>query len=100
MVSGRVGTPLDRALLGQAPLALEKELHAFATALLALWSGIPRHVLRPSVACVGGSRCVPAASRRARPSPLARLPAASGSPSRARSPGPSRTPRPSGGRAP
>jgi hypothetical protein len=36
VLARRVRAPFDRALVGEAPLALEKELHAFAAALLAL----------------------------------------------------------------
>jgi hypothetical protein len=32
-----IGTPFDGALVGQAALALEKELLALTAALLALW---------------------------------------------------------------
>ena len=35
--------PLDRALLGQAALALEEELHALAAALLALGGAVASH---------------------------------------------------------
>ena len=36
MVAGRVGAALDAALVGQAALALQEQLHALAAALLAL----------------------------------------------------------------
>jgi hypothetical protein len=36
MLARRIGAALDRALLRQAALTLEEELHAFAPALLAL----------------------------------------------------------------
>jgi hypothetical protein len=36
MLAGRVGAALDAALVGEAALALEEELLALATALLAL----------------------------------------------------------------
>jgi hypothetical protein len=38
VLSRRIAAPLDRALLGQAALALEEELHALAAAKLALGS--------------------------------------------------------------
>src|SRR5688572_23515951 len=40
VVARRVRTTLDAALVGQAALTLEKELLAFAAALLAGWSGV------------------------------------------------------------
>src|SRR6185436_19139265 len=43
VLSGRVRAALDGALLRQAALALEEELHALATALLALGAGRPGH---------------------------------------------------------
>src|SRR5262245_46154526 len=43
MLAGRVGTPLDTALVGEAALALEEELLALAPALLALRGGVARH---------------------------------------------------------
>jgi hypothetical protein len=43
VISGRVGTPLDTALVGEAALTLEKEFLALATALLALGRGIAGH---------------------------------------------------------
>jgi hypothetical protein len=43
VVAGRVGAPLDAALVGQAALALEEELDALAPALLALWSRVASH---------------------------------------------------------
>src|SRR5262249_5178733 len=42
----RVAAALDGALLGQAALALEEELHALAAALLALRAAISRHYTR------------------------------------------------------
>jgi hypothetical protein len=36
VVAGRVVAPLDGALVGEAAFTLEEELHALATALLAL----------------------------------------------------------------
>src|SRR5207244_7515024 len=43
VLARRVAAPLDRALLGQAALAFQEELHPLATALLALRAAIPRH---------------------------------------------------------
>ena len=43
VVSGRIGTTLDAALVGQAPLALEEQLLPLAAALLALGGGISGH---------------------------------------------------------
>ncbi len=43
VVAGRIGTALDAALVGQAPLALEEQLLALAAALLALGRGISGH---------------------------------------------------------
>src|SRR4051794_2103281 len=62
VVAGRVGAALDAALVGQAALALEEELLAFTTALLALGAGISSHseLPRRGAACGGGSRCGPA----------------------------------------
>src|SRR5579863_5920889 len=62
VVSGRVTTALDAALVGQTALALEEQLLTLAAALLALRSGVSCHV-RPSSACAGGSRCAPAGLR-------------------------------------
>src|SRR5664279_264769 len=62
VLARRVGAALDAALLGQAALALEEQLHALAAALLALGVGGTGHALppRPAAACAGGSRCGPA----------------------------------------
>src|ERR671914_370797 len=46
VVAGRVVAPLDAALVRQAALALEEQLHALAAALLALGSGVPGHQTR------------------------------------------------------
>src|SRR5512132_558319 len=43
VLTRRITAALDRALLGQAALALEEELHALATALLALRRPVPCH---------------------------------------------------------
>src|SRR3954447_14483969 len=43
VIAGRVRAPLDAALVREAALALEEELHALAAALLALGSSIARH---------------------------------------------------------
>jgi hypothetical protein len=43
VLARRVAAALDGALLGQAPLALEEELHPLAAALLALRTAISRH---------------------------------------------------------
>jgi hypothetical protein len=43
MITGRVGTTLYTALVGEATLALEEELLALATALLALGRRIASH---------------------------------------------------------
>jgi hypothetical protein len=43
VLARRVRAALDRALLGQAALALEEELEAFPAALPALGSGVSRH---------------------------------------------------------
>ena len=43
VLARRIGAALDRALLGQAALALEEELHALPAALLALRGTVPRH---------------------------------------------------------
>ena len=43
VLAGRVGAPLDAALVGQAALALEEELLALAAALLALGRGVAGH---------------------------------------------------------
>src|SRR4051794_26928235 len=46
MLTGRIRPPLDAALVGEAALALQEELHALATALLALCSAISGHQTR------------------------------------------------------
>src|SRR5689334_17871588 len=46
VLARRVGAPLDGALLGQAALALQKELHVLAPALLALGPDHARHQTR------------------------------------------------------
>jgi len=43
VVARRIGAPLDRALVGQAALALQEELLALPAALLALWSCVSCH---------------------------------------------------------
>jgi hypothetical protein len=43
VVAGRVGTPLDAALVGEAALTLEEEFLTLASALLALRGGIAGH---------------------------------------------------------
>src|SRR5439155_24907547 len=43
VLARRIGAPFDRALLRQAALALEEELHALAAADAALRSKISRH---------------------------------------------------------
>jgi hypothetical protein len=43
VLARRVVAPLDAALVGEAALALEKELLALAPALLALGTGITSH---------------------------------------------------------
>jgi hypothetical protein len=43
VIAGRVGATLDAALVGEAALALEEELLALATALLALRGGVAGH---------------------------------------------------------
>src|SRR4029077_11353604 len=62
VLARRIRAALDRALLGQAALALEEELHSLAAADTALRSEITCH-LRPSASCADGRRCAPAASR-------------------------------------
>src|SRR3954454_6978529 len=47
VLTRRVRAPLDAALVGEAALALQEELHALAAALLALGSAISRHRLHP-----------------------------------------------------
>src|SRR3954464_915031 len=47
VLARRVRAPLDAALVGEAALALQEELHALAAALLALGSAISRHRLHP-----------------------------------------------------
>src|SRR4051812_23603816 len=47
VLARRVAAALDRALLGQAALALQEELHPLAAALLALRSGVSRHLHTP-----------------------------------------------------
>src|SRR5205085_4040896 len=46
VLARRIRTPLDRALLGQAALALEEQLHALAAALLALRGTVAGHQTR------------------------------------------------------
>src|SRR6185312_16082033 len=46
VLARRIAAALDRALLGQTALALEKELHAFAAALLALGGAVAGHQTR------------------------------------------------------
>src|ERR671914_549587 len=46
VVPGRVVAPLDAALVRQAALALQEQLHALAAALLALCSGVAGHQTR------------------------------------------------------
>jgi hypothetical protein len=43
VLARRVGAALDRALLREAALALEEELHALAAALLALRGAVSCH---------------------------------------------------------
>ena len=43
VISGRVGAPLDATLVGEAALALEEQLLALTTTLLALGGGISSH---------------------------------------------------------
>src|SRR6266508_2142949 len=43
VLARRIAAPLDRALLGQAALPLEEELHALSAALLALRGAVPGH---------------------------------------------------------
>jgi len=43
VLTRRVRAPLDAALVGEAALALQEELHAFAAALLALRPTIASH---------------------------------------------------------
>src|SRR5262249_27381099 len=62
VLTRRVAAALDRALLGQAALPLEEELHALPAADTALRAHIARHV-RPSASCAAARRCAPAASR-------------------------------------
>src|SRR3954469_12997646 len=50
VVARRVGASLDAALVGEAALALEEELHALAPALLALSSTIASHLDPPPLA--------------------------------------------------
>src|SRR5262245_1439746 len=60
VLAGRIVAPLDRALVGVAPLALEKELQPLASAVPADRSGVACHVLwllRLAAASAGGSRC-------------------------------------------
>src|SRR3954454_166967 len=47
MVTRRVGTTLHAALVRQAPLALEEELHPLTAALLALWARVAGHLDAP-----------------------------------------------------
>src|SRR4051794_3772516 len=47
VLAGRVGPALDAALVGEAPLALQEELDALATALLALGSSVAGHLDPP-----------------------------------------------------
>src|SRR5947199_126378 len=46
VLARRVGAALDRALLGQAALALQEQLHVLAAALLALGGDHPGHYTR------------------------------------------------------
>src|SRR3954451_9702628 len=46
VLARRIRTPLDRALLGQAALALQEQLHALAAALLALRGTVAGHQTR------------------------------------------------------
>src|SRR5204862_7342724 len=46
VIARRVGTALDAALVGEAALALEEQLHALAAALLALRARIAGHQTR------------------------------------------------------
>src|SRR5207249_3361998 len=46
VLARRVAAALDRALLGQAALALQEQLHALAAALLALGRAVTRHYTR------------------------------------------------------
>src|SRR5262249_41891316 len=48
VLAGRHVALLNCALLGVAPLALEKELHALAPAEPADWTVVPRHLRTPS----------------------------------------------------
>jgi hypothetical protein len=57
VIAGRICATLDAALVGQAALALQEQLHALAATLLALRSGIARHQVLTSsgvCACMGG----------------------------------------------
>src|SRR5213076_3018066 len=49
VLARRVRAALDRALLGQAALALQEELHALPPADAALRSKVPRHATRPGI---------------------------------------------------
>src|SRR5204862_8281255 len=60
VLARRIAAAFDRALLRQAALALEEELHALATAELADWTAVPRHLDAPPLLradAVVGLRC-------------------------------------------
>src|SRR5205085_4527574 len=59
VLSRRIRPALDRALLGQAALALEEELHAFSPADAALGACVAGHA-RPSASSSAARRCGPA----------------------------------------
>src|ERR671930_1363270 len=86
VLARRIAASLDGALLREAALALQEELHALPAADAALGTEVSRHA-RPSASCVAARRCGPAASRPSRRGSRVPPPGASGSPSRARSPG-------------
>ena len=65
MLAGRVVAPLDRAFVGEASRAFEKELGPLPPAEPATCIVINRHELppRPGAAWAAGSRCAESASR-------------------------------------
>src|ERR671924_579102 len=62
VLARRVAAALDGALLREAALALEEELHALPAADATLRAEVSRHA-RPSSASAAERRCAPAASR-------------------------------------
>ena len=58
MLARRVRPALDRALLGQAALALEEELHALPAALLALRGPVASHYTPPPLLLADAVVCL------------------------------------------